>query len=189
MIGNDLVDIQIAYPEKKSENRNFIKKVFNPHEEKLISQSQNKETILWLLWSMKEAAYKAHQRISGHWPKLNPKDYKCRLLNFSNLAEVQVASRFYFINYSCTDRYIHSIASESSGASLFERIYYKDPDAKQNFLRDYSEKNGLALENLTIDKDVNGIPSILDQNTKKIVPISLSHHGNFTAFIFPLIKS
>ncbi len=189
MIGNDLVDVEIAFSEKKSENRRFIEKVFSLQEQKLISQSEDKETTLWLLWSMKEAAYKAHQRIVGHAPKLNPRDYKCRLLNFSNLAEVQVSSSFYFINYTCTDRFIHSIATESSVVTVFEKIYYKNQDTKSSFIKDYSNKNGLAPGNISIEKDGFGIPFIIDENTKNKVPVSLSHHGNFTAYIFPLIKS
>lgn len=189
MIGNDLVDVQIAFSEKKSENLRFIEKVFTLQEQKLISQSEDKETTLWLLWSMKEAAYKAHQRVTRHETKFNPKDYKCRLLNFSNLAEVKVSSSFYFINYSCTDRYIHSIATESSAVTVFEKIYYKKQEAKLSFIKDYSNKNGLAPGNVSIEKDALGIPSIVNEKTRNKVPVSLSHHGNFSAYIFPLIKS
>lgn len=66
MIGNDVVDIQLARLESNPERKGYMDKIFTPAEQDCILQYYDKEIMLWVLWSMKEAAYKAYNRQTGH---------------------------------------------------------------------------------------------------------------------------
>lgn len=62
MIGNDIIDLQLASRQSNWRRKGFLEKVFTSSEREIIKASEEKEECVWLLWSMKEAAYKAHQR-------------------------------------------------------------------------------------------------------------------------------
>lgn len=62
MIGNDVIDILQTRRESNWRRRGFIAKLFNDEEQLLIEKSTDPESMLWILWSMKEAAYKVYNR-------------------------------------------------------------------------------------------------------------------------------
>ncbi|MGB7841855.1 MAG: 4'-phosphopantetheinyl transferase superfamily protein, partial [Salinimicrobium sp.] len=62
MIGNDVVDLQLASRQSNWRRKGFLEKVFSAEEQQQIIASARPDRLVWLFWSMKEAAYKAHQR-------------------------------------------------------------------------------------------------------------------------------
>ncbi|MFT4791790.1 MAG: phosphopantetheinyl transferase (holo-ACP synthase), partial [Arcticibacterium sp.] len=58
MIGNDVVDLKVAALESNWMRLGFLDKVFSEEEQEVILNSENKSQMVWLFWSMKEAAYK-----------------------------------------------------------------------------------------------------------------------------------
>ena len=58
MIGNDIVDLKRITANWKRPR--FLDKTFTLGEQVYIQNSKNKHQMVWLLWSMKEAAYKAY---------------------------------------------------------------------------------------------------------------------------------
>lgn len=64
-IGNDLVDFSETETQKKIHDTRFLNRVFNENEIAAIFSSENKARNLWALWSAKEAAFKACQKIDG----------------------------------------------------------------------------------------------------------------------------
>lgn len=65
MIGNDLVDLQQAAKDSDWTRKGYLDKLFTASEQFLISTAKSQNQMVWLLWSMKEAAYKVHTRDSG----------------------------------------------------------------------------------------------------------------------------
>jgi len=57
MIGNDIVDLELALKESNWKRKGFLNKIFTNEEQLLISSAINPEIMVWNLWSRKEAAY------------------------------------------------------------------------------------------------------------------------------------
>ena len=58
MLGNDIVDLQLAAKQGNWRRKGYLQKIFTSQEQDLISNATDQNQIVWLLWSMKEAAYK-----------------------------------------------------------------------------------------------------------------------------------
>ena len=63
-VGNDIVDLLHPHNQGKSGNARLRKRILLPAEEDLLYPGQS-ETMLWALWTGKEAAYKAIQKDQG----------------------------------------------------------------------------------------------------------------------------
>ncbi|CAL66578.1 4'-phosphopantetheinyl transferase superfamily protein [Christiangramia forsetii] len=187
MIGNDIIDLSISLPTNKSEDFRFLKKVFSEEEIVLIKESENPEILLWQLWSMKEAAYKAHQRAFKLPRKLNPIAYRCSLNSDNKSGIVKVDHSRYSTTTEINANYIHS--SIDAKEEVFQKIYFNISHSKKDLRRNISA--GLSVDEsfIKVYKNAEGLPCIHLKKEDKILPISLSHHGNFTAFIIPLINS
>lgn len=154
MIGNDVVDLQLARKESNWQRKGFLDKIFTKNEQLLIQKSKNQELAIWNLWSRKEAAYKIwnrHTRIR----KYNPIQFECLNLELE-VGKVQFKNIIFFTKTVFTDDFIHSISVS-------------------NFL----ELDKVEVLNNSIKTiKQNGIPFIINENLEK-KPISKSHHGQF----------
>jgi phosphopantetheinyl transferase (holo-ACP synthase) len=65
MIGNDIVDLALARKESNWQRKGFLDKIFTKKEQLQIVTAQNPETMVWNLWSRKEAVYKIYNRETG----------------------------------------------------------------------------------------------------------------------------
>ena len=137
MIGNDIVDLSAAARESNWERKGFLKKIFTKDEQLLILSSQQPEVTLWLLWTMKEAAYKIYSRQKGircfaptslccqvdltlsnnhpHQTTLTvaPSTFKCKLNTGENkyTGKVLIGDDIYLTESAVNDRLIHSICA------------------------------------------------------------------------------
>ncbi|MCM8570101.1 4'-phosphopantetheinyl transferase superfamily protein [Gramella jeungdoensis] len=186
MIGNDIIDVRLILSERKSENQRFMAKVFTEEERSMIEKADDPETSLWLFWSIKEAAYKAHQRNFDLSRTLNPFSFKCKLKASGKEGTVEVDGFTYDVQLELNSEYIHC---HTSSQTVFKKIYRKYKPTKEEILKEICTSLDLKSRNFRIEKDSNGIPSLVDPHTTKKLPFSLSHHGNFTAFVIPLINS
>lgn len=185
MIGNDIIDLKIAIPGNKSKNHRFLNKIFTEGEKATIRGSGNPEIRLWQLWSMKEAAYKAHQRLHNLSRKLNPTSFECFINSKENSGSVKIGEETYLARAEITSKYIHSIVHREE---IHQIIYVNNKKPKEKFILDISSELTLEDELISISKDSNGIPSLSLKKEGKKIPFSLSHHGDFSAFVFPLIN-
>ena len=80
MIGNDIVDLNLAEKQSNWRRKGFLDKVYSSNEQAIILEASTPDILVWKLWSMKESAYKArlkvHKRI-----QLNPKAFECQILS------------------------------------------------------------------------------------------------------------
>lgn len=155
MIGNDIVDLETARQESNWKRKGYLDKIFTPHEQFLILNSEKPEIMVWNLWSRKEAAYKIYNRetkTSGYFP--------IKLVCFyesANSGTVSINDTLYYTETIITEDCIDTVAV-----------------AKKN---DLNRISVLGIET-KIYKDL-GIPYIIDSVTKSIIPVSVSHHGRF----------
>lgn len=185
MIGNDIIDLNVSLAFKKAENPRFLRKIFSQDEIFKIRESINPELILWQFWSMKEAAYKAHQRKFNLARKLNPLFYNCSLHPGGNSGTVKIDQQFYITKTEIGPDYIHSVVNSSEN---IQKVYFNQSYSETELIQKIALALGLDNAYISIVKDSEGIPSLFLKKNKNLLPFSLSHHGNFTAFSIPLIK-
>jgi phosphopantetheinyl transferase (holo-ACP synthase) len=61
-VGNDIMDLLHPHAQGKSKNTRFRERIFLPEEESLLLADCQPDSMLWALWTGKEAAYKAIQK-------------------------------------------------------------------------------------------------------------------------------
>jgi phosphopantetheine--protein transferase-like protein len=161
MIGNDVVDIDASRIESNWKRKGFLEKIFTPQEQSLIKFSSNPELYVWVLWSMKEAAYKVYNRETGIRGFI-PHELSC-VLDVVSAQEyegtVKCRGSIYFTTTTIANGIIHTIA-----------VY---PFLKE---KKVVEVSGNIL------KDANGMPYIIDKSGLKI-PVSKSGHGRCTKVV------
>lgn len=160
MIGNDIVDLANAAVESNWKRKGYLQKIFNESERFLIHASNDANIMVWLLWTMKEAVYKAAE--PGEYGEREttvktfaPCSFYCNNLILHDnwaLGTVVYKGGVFFCKSSLTLDYIHTIAAESQMT--------------------------LSLVSTKIE-DYN----IADQTYKASKPASVSHHGRFLALI------
>jgi phosphopantetheinyl transferase (holo-ACP synthase) len=168
MIGNDVVDLLQSRQESNWRRKGFLEKLFTTEEQLLIKNHLNSEIMVWLLWSMKEAAYKIYHRQTKIRAYI-PKNLICTTISFpdTNIIHGNVncyKNRYYTKTYLDND-YIHTIAV--------------------NTMVDFN--NVIEIENNNILKDEYGIP-YLQMLPNKFQDVSISHHGRFKKVV-TILKS
>ncbi|MFH6967496.1 4'-phosphopantetheinyl transferase superfamily protein [Flavobacterium sp. FlaQc-28] len=158
MIGNDVIDIQQTRQESNWRRKGFIQKLFTLDEQLLISNATNPEITVWLLWSMKEAAYKIYNRQTKIREYI-PQKLVCSITSQNQNTTAGIVTCFENIYYTKTilsKDNIHTIA-----VCISDNL-----------------NNVTEIERRSILKDTNGIPYLItSQNT--VQDVSVSHHGRF----------
>lgn len=156
MIGNDVVDLALARRESNWKRKGFMEKIFIQEEREIILKSEDAETCLWILWSMKEAAYKIYNRQTGIRAFI-PHKLECSILSFSiDGAEgiVKCSANTYFTRTEIQEEIIHTISVDNTKVAT--KI--------------------CNISNELIQKDECGLPFIYC-SANSIKPVSKSHHG------------
>lgn len=188
MIGNDIVDLKVAAIESNWKRPRFLDKVFSNDEQLLILNAENQFQMVWLLWSMKEAAYKIYAQQYGV-RIFNPKKIQCKLIA-KNEGLVNLNGNIY-ITKSKTDNYfINTLAYKKVPKVIlthnfkFENSSYKTQSytAKQKLLKSFSKLKKVPLRNLEIKKDKNSIPRLFYNGNKQNDSFSIAHHGFYGAY-------
>lgn len=159
MIGNDVVDIIQSRQESNWQRKGFLEKLFTTSEHLLIAQSAEPETMVWLLWSMKEAAYKIYNRqtkIREYIPKKLVCTISSKENNYFFGQVICGENRYHTKTFMAIDNFLHTIAVPS-----FDDL-----------------KHVQEIERKSIIKDENGIP-YLQIHADIIQDVSISHHGRF----------
>ncbi|MBJ2126774.1 MULTISPECIES: 4'-phosphopantetheinyl transferase superfamily protein [unclassified Flavobacterium] len=161
MIGNDIIDLAQSRIESNWQRKGFIEKLFTADEQLLIKNYAEPEIMVWLLWSMKEAAYKIYNRHTKI-REFSPKKLYCSL---NSLTSKNASGRVI-----CDKRIYHTKTILS-----LENIHTIAVDNQKNF------NNVIEVQNQEIVKDENGIPYLKTLNS--LQDISISHHGRFQKWV------
>jgi phosphopantetheinyl transferase (holo-ACP synthase) len=184
MIGNDIVDLFAAQKESNWQRKGYLDKIYTASEQHLIRSSIDPDCMVWILWSMKEASYKANNRITGI-KEYAPAKINCSIDQIENnvyLGRTTYNNLEYYSRTEVFKEYIHTIAlcNAADFSDIKEIIISNHPS---NYV-DYLKKNNYLMFSERIVKDKFGIPNLFNDITKKSKPISISHHGNFLSLVF-----
>ena len=181
IIGNDLIDLEIALGKPRLKNDRFLSKVFTDSEISQIYSQSHPELAIWKMWSMKETAYKAHQRLFQIPARLDPVTYECDLYNLCVIKE----QKNYSINLEQDENHIYSWLEFKNLDHI--KIPYST-NYKSDFIKEFAIRTDLDLRNIELRKNHLGIPELFLKHTGANLPISITHHGRFAAICFPLIN-
>lgn len=186
MIGNDIVDLEKAAIESNWRRPRYLDKICATFERQMIIAAQNQSQMLWLMWTMKEAAYKAENRISNA-RSYAPVRFLCRNILISGKNEdgiIQASGEVYYQNYTfltrslISNRMIHTICCLNE--QDFSVLKTNHLNASLPYPHQFNELNpGFRFE-----KNKAGKPAVIHQLTGRSYACSVSHHGNYLAVIY-----
>ncbi len=163
MIGNDIIDLQLAHEESNWQRKDFLDKIFTESEQEMIVSNEIPESMVWILWSMKESAYKIYHRLTGQRAYM-PLFFQCsEPKHKSNHLVGKVTSKelLFFTKTFVTKDFIETIA-------VLER---------------QDLKKVIRIDKQAILKNSQGIPNLLDMKANEYRPVSVSHHGRFESVV------
>lgn len=189
MIGNDLVDLKLAAKQSNWQRKGFLDKLFTPKEQGYILNSGDSFKTVWLLWSMKESAYKAYLQI--HCDRFfAPKNLACHLIS-KNKGTVLIHNTLFFTESEISEALIYTVAftknqNKSFIGNCFEFEYsnFKNQQSQtyQKVLAAFSNKLKLSVVQVKIEKNGQGVPQLFHDKVLIKHSFSLTHHGQFGAF-------
>jgi len=188
MIGNDIVDLLKASNDSNWQRPRFLDKVFTEAEQQMILNAKDQSQMVWLLWSMKEAAYKVYVQQFGK-RFFNPKRLVCKLYP-KNKGTVNVEFVKYK-TYSLIDKnFIHSIAYTTENKDLKTKCFNIETHShesqsnltKKQVLKYFSKIKNVSEDVLSIQKNELGIPHLFEDRLKLDERLSISHHGRYCAY-------
>jgi phosphopantetheinyl transferase (holo-ACP synthase) len=163
MIGNDVVDLALARQESNWKRKGFLEKIFTEKEQLLIKNAMNSEVMVWNLWSRKEAAYKIYNRktlIRGYFP-LQIECFDLETIARTTYGKVYINKQVYYTKTTISSQLINTIAVEN--ATDFAAVK--------------------TLKNRKNIQRIERIPSLFNDRTSTLQPLSISHHGRFERII------
>ncbi|WP_324719129.1 4'-phosphopantetheinyl transferase family protein [Salinimicrobium sp. HB62] len=192
MIGNDIIDLELAGQQSDWSRKGFLKKVFSEAEQSVITTSPDENLMVWLLWSMKEAAYKAHQREFNLARRLNWLAQECRILDITKdkaSGTVNISGETYFTTSKFTSEYIHTSAKKDPALGVKNVISEALPsEVKHRIIEEVSDHYQIDKKELQLKKDALGIPFLSNNESFHFDRFSLSGHGKFYAYSLSLIN-
>ena len=210
--GNDIIFLNALDNSKAGEKR-FYDKIITDSELHLYHVSFLHLTIsnfVWLLWSVKESAYKYLQRLT---PELvfSPKKFIVTNLQFpeghritsfklNQIEETGFRNKSIqgIINYETDQLHFRSLLKKQlimtvvNGDESFDRISWGiksiekceaeyQSTAVRDFLLDKLKSNYCSAD-FEVKKSRHGFPLITKSGEETFIPISLSHHYHFVAY-------
>lgn len=173
MIGNDIVDLACAARESDWRRKGWQQKLFTAAEQQLILVAQEPGVMVWLQWSMKEAAYKIWNRKTG-LSRLMPLRLVCGDVQREGeyaRGKVIFEDRVFLTRSRITADFVHTVALTQNN---FEGATVS--------ISDWTETT--PIPDYGLFKNTVGLPFWQNKLTGEIRVASLSHHGRFMAVAF-----
>ncbi len=172
-------------------------KIFTLNEQLFIrSKETDREQWIWMIWSMKESAYKSYYK---QFKKryFAPKMFDC-YINVQKENEdkdcILGTVRTLFQDF-CTQSYIledciHTVAFLNERQVIHDHCFPLETDeyavqadtVRLQLCAELAQLEGCGMEDIQIRKDIRGIPEAYIDGQKSAFDVSLSHHGTFGAY-------
>lgn len=188
MIGNDVVDLSDPESSRDARHPRFDHRVFTPEEVRSLPTDHSDLQKRWILWSAKEAAYKAARRESAE-VVFSPTRFVVEL-DRSLCGTVRYGIRRWPARVQIDGDCVHAVVSEDasfagilSGARRLTSTELCDPsEAVRRFtLSSIATELDLAIADLRIEK-IDRIPQLILAGRAVPAALSLSHHGSYAGF-------
>jgi hypothetical protein len=188
MVGNDVVDLSDPESSHNARHARFDRRVFTPEEFEALSSDPTDTQRRWILWSAKEAAYKAARRESAE-AIFSPARFVV-FLDRSLCGSVRVGDRRWPVRIQIAGNCVHAVVSENesftgilSGSRQLTSAELRDPSqgVRRFAIASIAAGLGVATSDLRIEK-TNRIPQLIVAGEAAPVALSLSHHGSYAGF-------
>ncbi|MEO8884552.1 MAG: 4'-phosphopantetheinyl transferase superfamily protein [Mucilaginibacter sp.] len=214
--GNDIVALN-AIDIRRTKSSRFYSKFLNVAEQALYQQTQADipfEKFVWLLWSVKEAAYKYYKRHDAGL-MFSPIKFVVQQVNFPAGHALTPFTGIYWDSEHNTENYITGsivygseqlyfraklhpelITTVVSQDEQFENVYWGFQLVEHTDHEHQSREaiafsliklsSVLGIADLNIAKSEIGYPVVLDGGTPLDVALSFAHHERFVGYSFAL---
>jgi hypothetical protein len=188
MVGNDVVDLSDPESSRDACHLRFDRRVFTPEEFEVLSTDHTDVQRRWILWSAKEAAYKAARRECARII-FSPAHFVVNL-DRSLCGSVRVGNRRWPVRVRIDGDCVHAVVSENesfdgtlSGSRQLMRAELRDPSqgVRRFAIASIAAGLGVSTSDLRIEK-INRIPQLIVAGEAAPVALSLSHHGSYAGF-------
>lgn len=198
MIGNDVISLIASSDSPKSRCQRFMDKIFTLNEQRfLLDKDADREQWIWLLWSMKESAYKSYYK-QFRKRYFAPKMFDCFINSDACESEdpgcILGTVKTLFQDYS-TQSYvledcIHTVTFLNERQVIHDFCFPLDTDkydvqaetVRYHLCNQLAELEGCDTCEIEIRKDSRGIPHAYIAEQKSHFDVSMSHHGLFGAY-------
>ena len=190
MIGNDIVDLNLASIQSNWQRKGFLDKVFTEDEQEFIMSSKIPDKIVWLFWTMKESAYKVYvQQYQNRF--FTPNKIKCQLTSKTE-GLVHINNEEYITKSKFDTDYIYTTAlieKDKKVLSNFFRITdepfsFQNKEYYNQLIFKVSKKFNIPSQEINIIKNEAGVPKLYQNDNQLKISISFSHHGKYGAYTF-----
>ncbi len=178
MLGNDIVDLHKAALESNWQRKGYLNKIFTPKEQDAIVNSPDPNIMVWLFWSMKEAAYKiVSPNIGERFYK--PKSFECYISSYEDTIKGKVVYEEFELDTvsRVTENFIDTTAISEHNRKLEHYLFNNESSYIQQF-------NKLSYQ-FRLLKDETNLPIVQDLFTQEFCPASVSHHGGYVSIVHP----
>ena len=180
-IGNDIVDLNDPQAQGKENNLAFLSRVFSSAEQRLISESSAPHVMLWTLWSIKEASFKAAQKLLSDI-RFIPKKFLCEIVEAKSAQwHCCYSSACFNVQVTTTNDYVHAVAVNEASFFVSAVLLEKCEENASNAVRVLALR--LLAELGVLADAVRHKPPRFYRNETEIEDwdVSLSHDGRFIA--------
>jgi phosphopantetheinyl transferase (holo-ACP synthase) len=214
--GNDIVSLE-EINSSRTNSKQFYSKILSAAEVSLFEQFVPSaipfEKYVWLLWSIKEAAYKFLKRIEPAlvFTPVNfevrqleiPEDYLIGKFDTNEIVEtgfsnflalksmLKVGDYKVYVSSVIYPEFITSIANDDEHFDAMywgvKMIGFSDHVVQSEEVRTFLYKRASIItgrNELVINKDSNGVPLLFDGEEELAIPVSLAHHGDYVGYSF-----
>jgi phosphopantetheinyl transferase (holo-ACP synthase) len=189
MIGDDLVDLGDPETRAGAEHPGFDARVFAPNELAALARSGDPRSLRWILWSAKEAAYKAAKR-RAPGAVFSPRRFVVTFTGGTTGRVAHGADR-YDLTIDADAERVHAIARVPGRpglllAAVAEAGGAATPPHASAAVRALAAERvagalGLAPASLAVERD-GRLPRLARGSRTISAALSLSHHGRFVSF-------
>ena len=192
-IGNDIIDLDEASKHRpqyylRLKSSGFAK------EEWLLHDLPDGTDGLWLLWSLKESAYKA--LVQGDWDgrRFNPMDFNVTSLKqHANdfVAEICFKNRAVNATSTLHKHYLYSVTQPENDLRLLSLTFecpslayiHQSGEVRKQAISALADAMNIPADALSIRKTEDEVPQFFkNDELLETVDLSLSHHGKYGAY-------
>ncbi|MFI5140492.1 MAG: 4'-phosphopantetheinyl transferase superfamily protein [Sphingobacteriales bacterium] len=214
--GNDIVCLNTIDVARTKQYR-FYSKILSGTEIELYNETAFAaipfENFVWLLWSIKESAYKYLQRNNpglvftpvkfiirqlrapGEFALTKCENTETESTGFDDSMVLKGIVTFGDVSlYSMSlmhNDLVHSVVNDNEDFKNIcwgiKSIDSNEPDYQSTAVRSFllnRLNRYFRMEGLAIVKNQHGVPIVIKENEVQPIPVSLSHHGRFVAYSF-----
>lgn len=168
MIGIDIIDLSDPLLNERSDRS---LKLISNHKDRTI----NHPHLFWLLWTAKEAVFKARRKPAVFAPKEIPIKLKRTDGRITFISDNLVGS------FEVFDSHIIAITNHLKEQVVL-KVFNKETTDWSSQIRKKLTEHLQAIEiGLTLTSDENDLPILIPGN----IPVSITHHGRFGGFVYP----